>query len=781
MKINGVTNKFCTLNNVNILLSQCAVEYFKLIYGMFIFSEMVNKEIEMGPQPPLLEDPNGAAQCTEQPVTQHQPSPTKLRLRKKIKVLRTKVNRLTKRKTKDSASNHDIHNVCCKLEKLLPVNTAKFIRSQIKVNQLKNRKGMRWTLDDKMFALSVFYHSRKAYRLLGKIFTLPCKSTLTKLLGQSKIYPGFNDNIFQAIKTKVQTMSQKDRQCVLLFDEMSIKCSLSYNRYQDSVEGTSDFGTLGKTKLLANTALVFMVRGLAEKWKQCIGYFLSAGPVASKTLKDLTMQAVDKLTEVGLNVKVIICDQGSNNRSFLETQLKVSVEKPYITYADRKIHIIYDPPHLLKNIRNNLKKHNFLHNNVTIDWWHIVNFYNFDKGNDIRLAPKLSDDHITLPMFTKMRVKLAAQVLSHSVAAGISTLSRLSKLPPEAKHTADFINFRDKLFNCFNSNSRRSSKPLGQAVSDNTDHLAFLKGALEYLNDLKLPNGKTLPCISGWQISIKSLIELWPDLRDQHMFEFLLTNRLNQDCLENLFSIIRGKGGKRDNPDAREFRAAYRQVVFDQILLPSQGSNCEMDRDGILLSLANINMSSNVPNPSTIAKTSSPSNEVNNNDVYDVDSLVLQKTHVSLPVRNVEAYMAGYLIRKSQIIECDDCKYLFQSTDAPNSEIYTFLHEKSHGKDTLIFPTESFVKVVEEWEATFKTCIDNVIHMNGVLQRLFRYAKNSCQGFSCNKESCNIKVQAMMKLYMKVPLHAAIKKFNKCLVKASSGKRNRKLLKLQHL
>ena len=42
-----------------------------------------------------------------------------------------------------------------------------------------------------------------------------------------------------------------------------------------------------------------------------------------------------------------------------------------------------------------------------------------------------------------MSVPLAAQVLSHSVAAGINTLATLGKLEAEAMNTASFI---DKIF-----------------------------------------------------------------------------------------------------------------------------------------------------------------------------------------------------------------------------------------------------------------------------------------------------------------------------------------------
>ena len=297
----------------------------------------------------------------------------------------------------------------------------------------------------------------------------------------------------------------------------------------------------------------------------------------------------------------------------------------------------------------------------------------------------------------------------------------------------------------------------------------------EYLGELKLPNNKSLPCINGWRISIKSLLLLWSDLRSSQTFEYLLTNRLNQDCLENLFSIIRGKGGKRDNPDAREFRSAYRQVVFDQILLPSHGSNCELDRDGIFLSLTNFNMSNDV-------KITLSGHSVES-AFPDIDSVMKMTAPISLPLQNVEAYMAGYLIRKSKISQCSNCKFILEHYEAPNTPLYVFLQEKAYREHgTLVYPKERFVSLVEQWEKIFQTSIDHVIHMNGVLGRLVRYAMATCDQFlACDNDTCKYKLTAMLKLYMKVRLHAALKRLNKEIGKSTSGKRNRKLLKLQHL
>ena len=115
--------------------------------------------------------------------------------------------------------------------------------------------------------------------------------------------------------------------------------------------------------------------------------------------------------------------------------------------------------------------------------------------------------------------------------------------------------------------------------------------------------------------------------------------------MENLCSIIRGKGGHR-HPDAREIRAAYRQVAFDQLLMPSDGSNCKLEVDSILLNLASFEWSESC-SPSDHA-TSKSYNFVPDR-LCGVDMPSVLKAPPSLPVHNVEAYMAGYLLRKANM------------------------------------------------------------------------------------------------------------------------------------
>ncbi|KAI0226761.1 hypothetical protein LSAT2_022800 [Lamellibrachia satsuma] len=95
-----------------------------------------------------------------------------------------------------------------------------------------------------------------------------------------------------------------------------------------------------------------------------------------------------------------------------------------------------------------------------------------------------------------------------------------------------------------------------------------------------------ISCIEGWKLSINGIL-LWKTLENANI-KFLLTRRLNQDALENVFITTRGKERYHTNPDARQFRAAFCQVPVDSLMLRSDGANCEDDIDSFLLSLESL-------------------------------------------------------------------------------------------------------------------------------------------------------------------------------------------------
>lgn len=91
---------------------------------------------------------------------------------------------------------------------------------------------------------------------------------------------------------------------------------------------------------------------------------------------------------------------------------------------------LYDYPHLMKGVRNNLLTKNSLLNKNNIasvaSWDIIKTAWQMDRTmNSIRpQLKKLTEEHIFEKKIKKMRVKHATQVLSGTVASYIETLAR---------------------------------------------------------------------------------------------------------------------------------------------------------------------------------------------------------------------------------------------------------------------------------------------------------------------------------------------------------------------
>ena len=298
-------------------------------------------------------------------------------------------------------------------------------------------------------------------------------------MNKLKIYPGFSDVILAALKKKVEKLPQTSKLVSLVMDEMSIKQGLAYDASRDCVEGFTE------SKELANHALVFIIRGIVHQWKQPFGYFLSWGPVGGMRLKELLLEAITKLSQLGFQVCVVVADQGSNNQSLFQSHLKVTVNKPYFTIGDQKIFVMYDPPHLIKSVRNNLKNNGFEVSGKDVGWTCIQEFYDKDSSKQTRLAPKLRQKHLDLPPFSRLRVRLATQVLSHSVATGMKVMAEWGILSKDVIPTADFLENFDMLFNIFNSDSLYSPAKLRHAFSETSGHKDFLKKMLDWLPQLK--------------------------------------------------------------------------------------------------------------------------------------------------------------------------------------------------------------------------------------------------------------------------------------------------------
>ncbi|CAH1959590.1 unnamed protein product [Acanthoscelides obtectus] len=118
----------------------------------------------------------------------------------------------------------------------------------------------------------------------------------------------------------------------------------------------------------------------------------------------------------------------------------------------------------------------------------------------------------------KMKVKLAVQTLSKSVAEALDFLNKDLAIADfkDSEATSYFCRTVNNLFDVFNSRNRIK--------------LGFL----------------------GFIISINSLYEY--RVKETKELKYLLTYKLSQDHLEIFFSCIRSKGGYSNNPTSKQFQ-----------------------------------------------------------------------------------------------------------------------------------------------------------------------------------------------------------------------------------
>lgn len=125
-----------------------------------------------------------------------------------------------------------------------------------------------------------------------------------------------------------------------------------------------------------------------------------------------------------------------------------------------------------------------------------------------------------------IRVKYATQVFSESVSVALLTLIAIQELPLDAKFTALFTERMDKIFDSLNSSTlKNQDDKLRYAMIDGSEHRASLESCISWIAQWHFgsPRDKQPCTVKGWQITIKALLLLWTDLKEDFDFTHLFT------------------------------------------------------------------------------------------------------------------------------------------------------------------------------------------------------------------------------------------------------------------
>ena len=167
------------------------------------------------------------------------------------------------------------------------------------------------------------------------------------------------------------------------------------------------FGKWERESTMGSNICTFMIRGLHDNWKYILSYVVSDDKsILGDKLKTIVLSNLNKAAELGLSIRAIVSDQGSNNRRCF-SQLDISQVQPYFFNNEKKIYALYDVPHLFKSIRNTILKYDLRTPDGTISWSVIDKMHKWDSTNTVRMCPKISQRHISPGNFDKMRVNLA--------------------------------------------------------------------------------------------------------------------------------------------------------------------------------------------------------------------------------------------------------------------------------------------------------------------------------------------------------------------------------------
>ena len=665
-----------------------------------------------------------------------------LQCEKKMKLQETENE---KHKTEKST----FHHLC---NKFLTDKLALLIKAQ-------HGKGNQYDRDYIIYCLNLYHISPQAYRFLQSALCLPCPSTLFK--HSFVVTTEINERTLSILKMKVGKMTEAEKQCSVMIGAMSLKANLFFNIKEDKINGFHELEGTQSPKPAKN-ALVIMVRGIFVNWKQPVAYALISECQNYDEINKWIDKILQKLFETGLIIRTFVSDLGSDlwkaskNRS-------VTIEKPYFFIDNKKIYYIFDAPHLMKNVRNNLMQYDFYFGNSIAKYDHILDFYYEDHIKSSRLAPKLTNNHIKPTSFEKMKVCFATQLLSRSVASGICTNIDNNEMDESGRDTANFLMMMNNLFDSLNSSYLRNSVEYKRAYTGEESQKAFFKKMISFLQELKLINPtngcehtSSVRFIEGFQITITSLMLLFDDLRVEG-YNFLMTRRFNQDALEKIFGQIRTKNGIALKPTCRQFTSAFKHLFFCNIIKPPKGGNCADDFGELLVQTAHNEVSSGAPN-----------SEISNTDNEDFSSVHITTSdynQLDMPEKKTIFYICGYLLKRC-LEKHNDCEAL-KSYVKPHPRSHNLSVEsryyryRDYHKNTLltflIVPSDDFVEYIKKMEETFRKSFEKK-HVNCKLAAgIYKQVKDIPFSSPC---PCFPKV-FLIKLFIRMRIFYTVKFNNK--------------------
>ena len=493
------------------------------------------------------------------------------------------------------------------------------------------------------FALEVRYTSLQAYRYLIEMLPFPSVSLL------SKIQQGGVDSL-KALK-RLREAGDISPDIILMLDEMFLrKCT----QYQNGKYiGEDENGELYKGIVL------FLVEGLQKS----VQYVVQAIPEVKLTGEWLSQKVSSCLTllgEAGFVTRAVCADNHSTNVNAykrINTEYNRGENDYGILHASnngKKTYLLYDPVHLLKNIRNNLlaaKKFvfpafEFKMNEISVScpsgyitWGDLHRIYDRDleQQANLKKAPKLTYQSLH-PGNNKQNVPLALSIFHETTIVAVESYF------PERKDISGFLSIINAWWKISNCKERFDPNPLGNAVMLGDGKVEFLLYFASWIQRWSESPYYTLTTNTSKALTTTLVAQcrLINELLSEG-YMFVMTGRLQSDPVERRFSRYRSMNGGCFLVSLREVLNSERILACRSLL--KEGIDFWKDDEDLC--------------PNTALETPNESLAIAEIRNQSVDILECDLTNSSSEVATT---IAGYVSKKLKKRSlCESCLQLLRS------------------------------------------------------------------------------------------------------------------------
>lgn len=614
-----------------------------------------------------------------------------------------------------------------------------------------NAQKLTYSTDYQMIALELYFRSPLSYRVFHESFSLPRVGMLYRLCLPKTTE--LSQYLLNALKLKVEKMSVAQKQCVICIGTLSLTPNIEYDAKSDKITG---FHEVDGVQILepTRTALIVAVRGIFHNWKQAIAFAFLSNHQNYAHVKLFIDVIIGQLLRFGLNVRAIMTDVETDKVTAAD-QRTFDSRNPYIRIDGRKIYYIYDPLYLIKDMRDKLFTHNFVfYSGLVARWQHIVHCYQHDhKKQTLRLAPKLSFNHIRPIKDALDELSVARDIFSNATATALSCYIDLKELPPSARDTVQWIVNMTKVIEMLNFSSTHPPEDKSAVFTGEAAQVDFLVGMLllfekvnavpadVYTNNPQNKSNTKPEFAERFRITINAILLLFGDLKTEKCWYPVVG--LTRDCLIDFFIKVRQKYGGL--PTAQQLVTCIKTFPIFTIFEYSCSKSRKSDLGTFLFNarqMPDIEMYEREAAESLV--------DVCADDCAEFG--VLQ-----LPTENRLDHFALYLLHKGyqRHARCDDLEEYTRCCEIIKED-GLYIHFIPSEEVLMASVPHEFVEFIEVLDIKFKDYFKDK-HISRSIAGLLGYINNVTYEMPC---AC-FPIQYVKQLYLRLRLHLLLEYYNK--------------------